>query len=72
MKALAFGALALLAGCREAPEPDTTHNAAGDVAVLPDAVWANVSRVTDKELGVVCYVSDGYKSGGISCIRIPE
>lgn len=58
------------AACRPAP-PEATENrqAPGTVAYLPDAAGSSVTRIDDAERGVTCYVSDGYKSGGISCIK---
>jgi hypothetical protein len=29
----------------------------------------NVTKIYDYDNGVVCYVSDGYRSGGISCLK---
>ena len=69
MHVLLVAALGLSA-CTMSPPPTSEHNISGEVANLPAAANSQVSRVTDPENGVVCYVSDGYKSGGISCIRI--
>lgn len=61
-----------LSGCGSAPEPTESTTVSGDVARLPDAGLSSVYRVADPDNGVVCYVSNGYKAGGISCLHMGE
>jgi hypothetical protein len=70
MKLVLMLSLVLLAGCTAAPAASVSGIASGDVYQLPSAGGTTVHRVHDREKGVLCYVSDGYKSGGISCIEI--
>lgn len=42
--------------------------AGAEVHRLPNAGGSEVYRVRDREAGAVCYVSDGYNSGGIACV----
>lgn len=71
MKKLALLAL-LLAGCA-APSPSE-----GDPQGPPTRAFGyidgrtEVTRMIDEELNIVCYVSDGYKAGGISCLYRPR
>ena len=56
---------ALLGGCTQADDnpPDTVQQGEG-------LGGTTVERVVDTKYGVVCYVSDGYNSGGISCLPL--
>lgn len=67
-------ALAALSGC--AAPPTAAHTApntnSGPTIITNDTGYGtSVSRVVDKEARVVCYVSEGHKAGGISCIPFP-
>ena len=66
---IVIAAMAVLAGCSKAPAATVTRQVSGEVVRLPDAYSSSVYRVEDPERGVTCYVSDGYKFGGISCVK---
>lgn len=71
---VAVAAALLCVGCSAAPSAASEAKAQADVVDLPYAHGTQVTRVHDRGTGVICYVSDGYKSGGISCIpssRLP-
>lgn len=70
MKVLLLAAILLSSACSKASAPTVDGVARGATARLPDALASSVTRITDPEFGVVCYVSDGYKSGGISCLYV--
>lgn len=62
---------AACAACIQSPPPTESRQVSSAVARLPNPIaGTTVSRVDDPEHGVVCYVSDGYKAGGISCIKL--
>ena len=71
--ALSFAALTvLLAGCvAQPPTPVDGQPVQGSVSAMPSAGGMLVYRVKDAETGTTCYVSSGYKSGGISCLPRP-
>lgn len=60
----------LIAACVQSP------SASGQQDPSEAGVWSasgsEVVRIYDKRHGVVCYVSDGYKSGGISCLNMKD
>lgn len=56
-------ALTLLAGCvQRGPEQPSIQNALGS------AGESTVDVIHDDKRGVTCWVSDGFYSGGISCL----
>ena len=72
MRKVALVAL-LLCSCTPPPLPaNDTPTIPGVAAQLPDAGPSTVYRVIDPETRIVCYVSDGYKSGGISCLHMEQ
>lgn len=73
-KLLLVSALVLvLSGCSNSPPAGGSKPATAYTRIArtsgPTTV---VDRVIDRELGVVCYVSDGHYSGGIECLHYPE
>lgn len=70
MKCFVIAAVLMTASCSKGPAPVADVVARGSTARLPDALGSSVTRITDPEFGIVCYVSDGYKAGGISCLRL--
>ena len=72
--AIALLSSLMLAGCLpgpEAPEPEREPTTAtAEVVRLPDAGYVAVYRITDREYGVVCYVSQSNSNGrgGVSCM----
>lgn len=58
----------LCAGCTGGPPSASTSAPEGSTWAFSESV---VKRFRDSETGIVCYVSDGYYSGGISCLHDP-
>lgn len=76
MKRFAIAAL-LLAGCAPKGEPiDHDIEDQWEPKVIASGMSSGISnkveRVVDPEYNIACYVLDGYKRGGISCVPIPE
>lgn len=67
-KIIIAAATLVLAGCAPAPHSETP----APVNRVGTASGTTVDRVVDEEMGVVCYVSDGAYSGGISCLPLPK
>lgn len=71
---LILAAALACAGCsqRQSPEGIQTPDApTADVVRIGEAPgYTEVDRIVDAEIGVVCYVSNGYKAGGISCLKL--
>jgi hypothetical protein len=67
MKMIAALMVFALAGCSR------VEHHGESAAPVGNGYWqangGTVVRIYDREEGVICYVSDGYQSGGISCIR---
>lgn len=67
MKIIIALAVLVVAGCSRGEHHGES------AAPVGNGYWqangGTVVRIYDREEGVVCYVSDGYQSGGISCIK---
>lgn len=72
-KTLTAAVLLLAAGACTKPQPDEgTEQFAVSKAWTSVGMGTSVVRIVDKENGVICYVSDGYRSGGIACLRLAQ
>lgn len=69
MKYLLIPLAFLLVGCESSSSlPASSENTSPVRWYLSGAI--TVDRIEDPEKGVTCWVSDGYRSGGISCLPI--
>lgn len=62
--------LALLVRC--GPATPTTPVIDGDFVLIYNSAYYTMYRFIDKEMGVACWVYDGLKEGGISCIPLAQ
>ena len=63
--------LIFLVGCATpppTPRPSTTPQDVG--TVIYSNSWDTILRIVDSEAGVVCWVYNGYREGGISCLLL--
>lgn len=67
---LAVALASSLAACTQVPPPTTSPVEEGARTSIGRST--EVTRVEYPEDGVICYVSVGYRSGGISCLPIKQ